>query len=646
MTLLLRYILWPVFIFQSLENSCLAVSKTRIDSLKAAQATPANDSEKVVILNAKAHKFLLESHFENALATAHKAYSLSRKINYLPGQSRGLLNMGNYYLVRNNLKKAKLYYAKGLTIARQINDDVLIADCANSMGEAHRIEGNNDLALARYLEATRIDERTNNQKCLAEDYHNIGIMYKYLGNSTKAYAFFKRSITLSLKVKNEYNYAEDLLLIGDIKLEDGNVDSALYYFNKVLDIRTRTGYKPGICVSYMRLAMVANKKGDYATGIKNYQVALDNAIACDEQYMAAACLGSLGETYFFKKDYKNALQYAQQSLSRTLKLGMQQETRDMYLLLSKIYPQTSESKKGLEYLNLYVALNDSLNKSERKLRVAEMQTKYETEKKEQENKTLSQVNKMQTARINQSRYLIIALCTLALLIAGIAFLLVRQSRLNIIHAKKEMEQKLLRSQMNPHFIFNAMVGIQNYIYKEEPEVAANYLSSVVQLMRLIIDNSKMEYVPLEKEISTLHHYLTLQQVRFAGKFNFAITTDPAIDIELLQIPPMMAQPVIENAIVHGIMHKKNNDGLITVNFRLENEMLLLEVVDNGIGRQKAHDLEKKEASHLSISTDITTERLKLLNRRAKRKNSVNITDIIDEQNQPLGTKVTFLFSIT
>lgn len=315
--------------------------------------------------------------------------------------------------------------------------------------------------------------------------------------------------------------------------------------------------------------------------------------------------------------------------------------------------ESGNYKEALNYQKLFSGIKDSIINEKANNQLIEMEAVYQNEKKQRENEALAQKNqllfqqsKIQDLKISQSRSFIIGLIVLAVLIAGIAFLLIRQNRLNAMHSKLEMEQKLLRSQMNPHFIFNAMVGIQNYIYKEEPEVAANYLSSVVQLMRSIIDNSTKEFILLDKEISTLHHYLTLQQVRFPDKFEFKIDTHPDLETENILIPPMMAQPVIENAIVHGVINKVNGSGLISVKFQVSANDLLLIVEDNGVGRDKAAEFGKKEDTHLSVATNITNERLKILNRNAKQKSSMTITDLKNENGEPSGTRVTFLFPLT
>ena len=127
----------------------------------------------------------------------------------------------------------------------------------------------------------------------------------------------------------------------------------------------------------------------------------------------------------------------------------------------------------------------------------------------------------------------------------------------------ELEQRILLSQMNPHFVFNSLTAIQSYIFRNEPYMAGKYLASFSKLVRLILENSRQQYIPISKEMDTLSYYLELQALRFEEKFDFKIDIDEDIDLEHHLIPPMLAQPFIENAIEHGIIHMSNK-GSITI----------------------------------------------------------------------------------
>jgi len=158
-------------------------------------------------------------------------------------------------------------------------------------------------------------------------------------------------------------------------------------------------------------------------------------------------------------------------------------------------------------------------------------------------------------------------------------------------------------------------------------------------VRNILDCSVEEYIPLEEEISTIKNYLELQKLRFPDKFDFSVEVDETIDPENLNIPPMLLQPFIENSIEHGFKHKEGK-GNIRITFTSKNGMILIELQDDGIGREKAQELLlETNKDHKSLATALTRERIQALNKKQKEKIVLNILDLKDEEGRPVGTKV-------
>lgn len=206
----------------------------------------------------------------------------------------------------------------------------------------------------------------------------------------------------------------------------------------------------------------------------------------------------------------------------------------------------------------------------------------------------------------------------------------------------EIQQKALRLQMNPHFIFNSLNSIQSFILSNDIDLAVNYLSKFSQLMRLILANSRESIIPLTAEIEALVHYIEIEKLRFDNKFDYTITVDSAIDEEFLGIPPMLIQPYVENSIIHGLVHKTGH-GKISINFKLQGEYLHCAISDDGIGRKKAMDIKKQNGLNAkSRGMLITKERLDILNKRGKDKYNVKVTDLEDKNGKPAGTKVEIL----
>ncbi len=200
---------------------------------------------------------------------------------------------------------------------------------------------------------------------------------------------------------------------------------------------------------------------------------------------------------------------------------------------------------------------------------------------------------------------------------------------------KEAEMESLRSQMNPHFMFNTLNSINSFIIQNKTKDASKYLTSFSKLMRNILDNSKYKFISLEKEIQTLKLYIELESARLEHFFDYTVSIDKNVNTDSTMIPPLVIQPFVENAIWHGLRSKKQ-DGLISIHISFsDDKALIINIEDNGIGREKSASLKTNRTSHKSYGIDITKERLKMVNAE----NEVKIIDLYDNQNNPLGTKV-------
>ncbi|WP_020600742.1 sensor histidine kinase [Spirosoma panaciterrae] len=202
-----------------------------------------------------------------------------------------------------------------------------------------------------------------------------------------------------------------------------------------------------------------------------------------------------------------------------------------------------------------------------------------------------------------------------------------------------VQMKALRSQMNPHFLYNSLNAIRLFVLQNDSDNADKFLVKFSRLMRLILENSRQEWVTLASELEQLELYLELEQLRFDNKFEFSVETDAAIAQESVSIPPMIIQPYIENSILHGIAHKLDR-GHIRVSVRQNGDSLQCIVDDDGVGRRKAAELKSKTvSSHKSVGLKVTEERLQLISQQTGKQSAVTIIDKADEAHQPIGTIV-------
>ena len=202
----------------------------------------------------------------------------------------------------------------------------------------------------------------------------------------------------------------------------------------------------------------------------------------------------------------------------------------------------------------------------------------------------------------------------------------------------ELEQKALRLQMNPHFIFNALNSIQALIVQKDEKTARLYLAKFSRLMRMILDNSRQGMIPLQAEINTLENYLAIEQFCSDDKFEYSIICNEDIQKDEILLPPMMIQPFVENAVIHGLRHLEKK-GKVIVEFSLESKLLTCTITDNGIGREKATEIRaQNEQHHKSTALVVTQERLDILNKNSAVR-PLEIIDLKDEMGEADGTRV-------
>lgn len=202
-----------------------------------------------------------------------------------------------------------------------------------------------------------------------------------------------------------------------------------------------------------------------------------------------------------------------------------------------------------------------------------------------------------------------------------------------------MEQKIFRLQMNPHFVFNALLAIQGFMYQQNSREAGRYLTSFAKLIRHTLYGSREELVSLNNELEAMKYYLELQRLRFNDNFDFTINIGENVFPEVIKIPPLLIQPFLENAIEHGLQHKKEGGKLILA-IRQEKGMLFIEIEDNGIGREASYEIQRKKGRlHKSLGMEIVKSRLDSLNKVVGKKIMLDVLDLKDDEDKARGTLI-------
>ncbi|GJM34425.1 MAG: hypothetical protein DHS20C18_34260 [Saprospiraceae bacterium] len=380
--------------------------------------------------------------------------------------------------------------------------------------------------------------------------------------------------------------------IGYMAIEDP--DNAEQYFRKAINVDDDIS-QHARASAYGNLGYCYMEKDRFEEALELFDRAehLYKEISEEDFYNFSVIENWRGRIYAESKQLDEALEHFAQAYEYASKIEDYKQLSSVCKDIATFYAQLNDYKSAYEYQNMHDKFAEKYTEQINKRRQMELEVKYEAEKKIQEAEML----KLQATRL---------------------------------------QLKALRAQMNPHFMYNALNSIQNYITSNKVNSAAKYLAKFAKLMRQSLDYSDLEIISLEKELEFLEDYLYInEKLRFEDRLSYKISVDDEIEEDILGVPTMIVQPYVENAIEHGLRSKKN--GLIKVKFSLLDEDTILCVVeDNGIGREKASQLQQNDGgyqNHRSKGTKITEKRLQILHHS---KNKGVLVQTIDLKNKTTG----------
>jgi LytS/YehU family sensor histidine kinase len=269
---------------------------------------------------------------------------------------------------------------------------------------------------------------------------------------------------------------------------------------------------------------------------------------------------------------------------------------------------------------------------------------YNLEKKQNENLLLSQRNAIQQLQLDQSTYLLLGAAGMFIIVLVITFLYRRQVRYRAEYLQLHAEQRLLRSQMNPHFIFNSLNSIQQFVMTGQNQDAERYLSKFAKLIRNLLERSTEDNICISEEIEILRGYLEMESLRFEDAFHYTLHCDELSRIGDLRIPQYMLQPIVENAIWHGLLPKENDRELTISIARYSEKNIQCVIEDNGVGRSEASK-SPTTAKSKSLAIHFIQQRIKLMNASDKANSTMQVIDKQDSEGKKLGTKVILILPI-
>jgi len=557
---------------------------------------------------------------------------------------------------------------------KEKEEDKYIVRALSLIADMYKLNNQIKLAVEYNLKAIQKTEKSTTipQK---EKQEMMGFLYIKLANKTSLLKDPK-SIKYSTKgVRMLENTVSSERLVGiygnhSIALRRANqYDSALVYAQKIYSILKNTGNNDKKAQLAYMIATIYIEMNKIDLAIKYAEESLtyfeENTKSEVKMSMSFYLLGKL---YQQQKNNIKAIFYLEETIQIANKYNLLEMLHNAYIKLSEVYKAQNNTDKAYIYLSKAFIYGDSVNTKRREKETKELVQKYETEKKEQQIKELEQQkiisdlenqNKIASLQAKISVLGLILLAPISLLIGGGWYVNRRRLTLKLEAEQKERakqmsELKAIRSQMNPHFIFNALNSIQDFIMLSEKENAQHYLGKFATLMRGFLESSSKETISLDKELTLLESYIELEGLRLGEEFNYEVIFDEKIDeeeLEDIEVPPLLIQPYLENAFKHGLLHKTGSKKLTLAFDKIEKDklhFLQLKITDNGVGREKTMEINARKAkTHQSFATQATTERLELMKNQSLSNKSieVQINDLKDEHQNAKGTEVVILIPI-
>ena len=564
-------------------------------------------------LNALGNIYRNVSLYEKAIETHKEAEALARKINNIELQIITLNMIGVDYRRLDLVKPALDYHTKALDIAKSIKNpssDIKysIAVSQNSMGNIYLVLEQYALAITQFNKSLVIEKESGNLLGLAINYQNIGFAYE----------------------------------------AQGDLDLALKNYRRSLDYNTQINSDIGKVICYNSIGQIYIKQKKFSDAKTMIEKALKKALLLKDQFYIASSHINLG----WVQNELNLDEDAETNLKEGLEIGetynLKSSVVEAKKLLSDLYSKKGKYKLALLNYQDAITLEKTIN-NQRNLRyVNDVIIQFENEAKNKQIKELASENEVVKSKLERNKKIFWYSMLGLTVIGGIIVALYRNRQLEQEKQILTLEQDMLRSQMNPHFIFNSLNSIKLYIINNEKENAVYYLNKFSKLIRKILVASTEKEISLEDELDTMQLYMNIENIRFSNEIDFKVSVDEGINTSNIKVPTLILQPFIENALWHGLSSKKGDDKKIRLHvYKTTEDYITISVTDNGIGRKQSEKINRdKLLKRKSVGIAITRARLANFSKSYTSDYTIDVKDLYDKNNDAIGTKVIVNIPVT
>ena len=569
--------------------------------------------------------------------------------------------LGFSLFAQSRFDEALQYYDKARTYARLAGNSVEEIYMLEMTGEAYRERGDYEKAFDVLRQSLQLSDSVHNADLVKSQNLTLAELFVQIEDYGTAEKYYRSAFGNERPEQAADHWS--LLVYSEMLTRQHKYDSALYYYGRSDSAHSQPATLRTFLVSKGEYFLF---REEYATALPYFEKSLSYQRQMNDRNQVMRCLQDLARTYYGLGQDVPSFQYAREGLTLARSTNARQNIRDGCQMLYLLYDREGRTDSAFSYYRRYIALKDSVLNDQ-------LKGKFASYGLGQQIRILNQEKELQAVCIREelmTRNLLILGILTVVLLSAIYVWNIRLKRRNEAHRRKRAEDELeiqrlegerakaalqqrareleiqaLRSQMNPHFIFNCLNAINRFILGHETEAASDYLTKFSRLMRMIMNHSRHSDITLTEETEILRLYLDMERLRFKDAFDYSIVVEEGLDTDEIRVPPLLVQPFVENAVWHGLMHK-NERGFLQITMRTEGDLLIFVIRDNGIGRKQAGQMKSKSAEkHKSMGLQITAERMALLAGAGESRHFFQIEDLYDEQGDPAGTQVTLTIRI-
>ncbi|TNE28817.1 MAG: tetratricopeptide repeat protein [Bacteroidetes bacterium] len=600
--LLFSSIICGIFLLQSLA----AWAQPSLDSLHSVMLESSDVAERSKA-GLRYAEIVLDSSKLLAMDVVDRLIRDSRNEQYTVGVVRAELLKSWIYLVQVNYEGAlrSAYQAKEILENERL-DSLEMARALNVLGLIHMELNETEEAMDFLEQSLHWLQLIGDSTRMDRAYNNLGALSRKEGKLELAISYFLQSRALRVELGDSARLAYSDFNLGTAYLKLDQLDSAGFYFNRSSDIFNRSNSEEGV------------------PGLFHI---------------------SIGEYYLAKGNHEEAISHIEKGLSEALEKGYVDRWIKGYDLLSEALYQSGRNESAYEALRKRVAIADSINEVTNTAAIAKMEARYQNAETEKRLMKSIAENLEKESQIMSMRFQNIWVISAALFLIAAVFVLYwlraqkrKVSQAGLEAALASTKLMALKSQINSHFIFNSINTAQGFVLNSQKEKTYQYLAQFASLLRRVLENSDSDFVPLEDEIGLIKDYVEIEATRFNNKFSYELSVDAILEDEIFEIPSMIIQPFVENAITHGLINLNAREGRLSIVLRKLPQQILCEISDNGIGRERAAEIKmRKQRYYKSKAYSNVEERLRLFDSQAEVR--FEVSDLYDEEGQPSGTVV-------